>query len=274
MKLLRRFCVAVAAVSFVIIAIYGRYVEPYRPRIRNIPLQLPRKQCHLDGLRIAFVSDTHVGPHFRARHLEPVVAALQRIEPDLVIFGGDYISESPRFIDEAIPPLARMAQTARLGAVAVLGNHDISNVRSRVTAALKSADIPLMVNESHRFDYGDGSFWIVGIDDILLGRPDLARAFADVPADGASIAVWHEPDWAERAAPFGPFLQLSGHTHGGQIRIPGKGEIALPKLGKRFPEGQYEIDDMTLLVSRGVGTYRPPIRFNCPPEVLILHFLA
>lgn len=269
-----QFTVGVGTIFGLAIALYAHYVEPFRPRIRHITIPLPRNQQHLNGLRIAFVSDTHVGPHYEAKHLLPVAESLERIGPDFVIFGGDYISESPRYIDEAIPPLGRMAKAARLGSFAVLGNHDISNVRSRVSAALEDVGIPLMVNRAQRFSFGDGEFWIVGIDDILLGQPDLVTAFADVPADAASIAVWHEPDWAERTAPFGPFLQLSGHTHGGQIRIPGKGEIALPRLGKRFPDGQYMIDDMTLLVSRGLGMYRPPMRFNCPPEVLLIHFLG
>ena len=256
------------------VLIYARYVEPFRPRLRHVSVQLPRKHAHLDGLRIAFVTDTHVGPNFSAKDLEPSVSLVERVRPDLVVFGGDYISESPRFIEGVVKPLSRIAASGRLGGYAVLGNHDVSNVRSRVSDALARAGICLMENESHRFEFGGGDFWLVGIDDILLGRPDLTRAFASVPADAASIAIWHEPDWAERAAPYGPFLQLSGHTHGGQIRVPGKGEIALPRLGKRYPDGRYEISDMTLLVSRGIGTYRPPMRFNCPPEVLLIHFVA
>jgi predicted MPP superfamily phosphohydrolase len=271
---LLRFLSVFGFLASLAVLLYARYVEPFRARIRHYTVQLPRAHGHLDGLRIAFVSDTHVGPHFSAADLEPVVESLERIRPDLVIFGGDYISESPRYIERTIDPLARMARTGRLGAYAVLGNHDVSNSRSRMTAALERAGITLMVNDAHRFDFGNGEFWIVGADDILLGRPDLAAAFADVPADAASIAVWHEPDWADRMAPYGPIVQLSGHTHGGQIRVPGKGEIALPRLGKRYPDGQYDIGEMTLLVSRGVGMYRPPMRFNCPPEVLLVHFVA
>jgi predicted MPP superfamily phosphohydrolase len=257
-----------------VIALYARYVEPFRCRVRHVTFQAPRNHAHLDGLRIAFVSDTHVGPHFSVSNLEPVVEALEKLRPDLVLFGGDFISESPRYLDALVEPIARIVATGRLGTYAVLGNHDISNVRSRVSEAIRGAGVSLMVNESARFEFGGGEFWVVGIDDALLGRPDLTAAFSGVPADAAMIALWHEPDLAERTAPFGPMFQLSGHTHGGQIRIPCIGEIAVPKLGKRYPDGRYEIDDMTLIVSRGIGIYRPPVRLNCPPEVLVIHIVA
>jgi predicted MPP superfamily phosphohydrolase len=269
-----RLLAAILGAAGLAIALYARYVEPFRLRTRHVTFQVPRKHAHLDGLRIAFVSDTHVGPHFSASNLAPVVRELERLKPDLVLFGGDFISESPRYIDGIVEPVSRIAAAGRLGAYGVLGNHDISNVRSRVSTAIERAGISLLVNESARFEFGGGEFWVAGIDDALLGRPNLTAAFSAVPADAPSIALWHEPDLAEYAAPFGPMFQLSGHTHGGQIRIPGVGEIAVPKLGKRYPDGRYEIDDMTLIVSRGIGIYRPPVRLNCPPEVLVIHIVA
>jgi predicted MPP superfamily phosphohydrolase len=256
------------------LAIYARYVEPFHVRVRHVTFQVPRKHAHLDGLRIAFVTDTHVGPHFSAKNLDPIVREMERLKPDLVLFGGDYISESPRYIDGIVEPIARIAAAGKLGAYSVLGNHDISNVRTRVSTAVQNAEIRVLANESARIGFGGGDLWVVGIDDALLGRPNLTAAFSEVPADAPSIALWHEPDLAAYAAPFGPLLQLSGHTHGGQIRIPGVGEIAVPKLGRQFPDGRYEIEDMTLIVSRGIGIYRPPVRLNCPPEVLVIHIVA
>jgi predicted MPP superfamily phosphohydrolase len=134
--------------------------------------------------------------------------------------------------------------------------------------------LTFLTNASAEVRFGGGSVWIAGIDEVLLGKPDPVAAFRDIPADAATILLWHEPDLAERAAPFGPIVQLSGHTHGGQVRLPGIGPLALPILGKRFPSGRFQIDDMILLVSRGIGNYRPPVRLNCPPEVMIVHFMA
>jgi predicted MPP superfamily phosphohydrolase len=256
------------------IALYGRYVEPFRLRLAHQTIELPRAHAHLDGLTIAFVSDTHVGPHFSASDLERAVDAVHRIEPDLVLFGGDYISESPRYLEDALDPLRRIAGSARLGAFAILGNHDISNVRHRVEAGFQRVGARLLVNEAVPVPYGGGQVWIVGIDDILLGHARVDEAFAAVPAGAPTVAMWHEPDLAERVAPWEPLVLLSGHTHGGQIRVPGMGELAVPKLGKRFPDGRYTVEGMTLIVGRGVGIYRPPVRINCPPEIVVLHFVA
>lgn len=86
--------------------------------------------------------------------------------------------------------------------------------------------------------------------------------------------MWHEPDYTERAEPYGPFLLLSGHTHGGQVRLPIVGPVATPKLGQRFISGRFQFGDMTLFVSNGIGMYRPPVRFNCPPEVILFTLVA
>jgi len=255
-------------------ALYARYIEPRLLRLTHVNIQLPRRHAHLNGLTVAFVTDTHVCPTYSATNLEPVAEVLERTQPDLVLFGGDYVSESPRFIAQAMPPLARMAKTGKLGAFAVLGNHDLAVGRERMVEPMEAAGIRVLTNEAASVPFGGGECWITGIDEVLLGKPDPARAFSDVPADAATILLWHEPDLAEQAAPFAPIVQLSGHTHGGQVRLPGIGPLALPKMGKRFPAGRFDIDDMVLLVSRGIGNYRPPVRLNCPPEVMIIHFVA
>ncbi|MDQ3444165.1 MAG: metallophosphoesterase, partial [Chloroflexota bacterium] len=107
----------------------------------------------------------------------------------------------------------------------------------------------------------------------LLGEVDLDAAFSKVPPDGAAICLWHEGDRIEESAPYGAFLQLSGHSHGGQVRLPGIGPIAAPELGKRFLLGRYAVEDGELYVSAGLGMYRPPVRFNCPPELTIVRLI-
>ena len=166
-----------------------------------------------------------------------------------------------------------MPSTARFGAWGVLGNHDLANLRQRVVPPLKEAGIAILVNDAASVDTDRGELWIVGIDDAQLGEVDLVRAFTDVPTDAAAICLWHEADLAEDSAPFGGFLQLSGHSHGGQVRLPGIGPIASPTMGKRYVRGRYQIDDMQLYVSSGIGVYRPPVRFNCPPELTIVRLI-
>lgn len=256
------------------LAVYARFIHPFRPRIRHVIVRLPRAHRRLDGLTIAFVSDTHVGPTFPASSLEPTIQVLRRAKPDIVLFGGDYISESPRFLEQVREPLTAMAATAKYGAWGVLGNHDIANIRCRVLDALASTGITFLTNESLEVTTDQGNFWLVGIDDILLGRPDPEKAFRNVPVDALSIALWHEPDHADKLEPYGPLLLLSGHSHGGQVRLPLLGPVATPKMGRKYVTGRHEIGSMTLFVSNGIGMYRPPVRLNCPPEIVILRLIA
>jgi len=273
---MRRIPGLVAAIIIVLgllVAWWARFVAPFRFQTRNVVVQVPRKHGELAGLTIAFVTDTHVGPHFRASDLEPVVTMLEAMKPDIVLFGGDYICESPRFMAPAVPVLGRMAATARYGAWGVMGNHDLSNIRARVTPPLEAAGIRVLVNEAVCVETERGDLWIVGIDDGLVGEANLDLAFAPVPPDGAVICLWHEPDRIAKAAPYGAFLYLSGHSHGGQVRLPGIGPIAAPELGKRYTWGRYAVGEGELYVSAGLGMYRPPVRFNCPPELTVIRLI-
>lgn len=255
-------------------ALYSRFIHPFRPRVNHVMILLPRAHRELDGLTIAFVTDTHIGPHFTVEDLEPSIEILRRVRPHIVLFGGDYISESPRFLDYATEPLAKMAAAAKIGAWGILGNHDLSNVRERVMGMLAPTGITILSNEAVEVTTEGGAFWLVGIDDLLLGKPDLGRAFSNVPADALRIALWHEGDNASRAEPYEPLLLLCGHSHGGQVRLPFLGALAAPKMGRRYTSGRYKIGSMTLFVSNGIGMYRPPVRFNCPPEVVIFRLVA
>lgn len=262
-----------AIIAGVTVAWRARFVAPFRFQVRQVAVRVPRRHRNLAGVTIAFVTDTHVGPHFRATDLEPVVAYLEAARPDIVLFGGDYICESPRFMAAAAPVMGRMAATARYGAWGVLGNHDLSNTRARTMSPLRDAGITILVNEAACVDTDHGPLWIVGIDDGLVGEVDLDRAFAGVPVDGAAICLWHEPDRIAESAPYGAFLQLSGHSHGGQVRLPVIGPLAAPELGKRYPRGRYDAGEGELYVSAGLGMYRPPVRFNCPPELTMIRLV-
>lgn len=256
-------CLAAGIGAVMAVAAYGRYVEP--ARLETTELDLTNA---IHPSTIAFVTDLHVGPHFSEQNLEPLIKALEDLKPDFILFGGDFICESPRFLRHLEQPLQKMTATAKGGSWGVWGNHDLANIRQRVTPVLERCGVTMLTNESaHLVD----NLWVVGIDDALLGRPDVNRAFADVPADAQTIAMWHEPDLASRLVPYNPKLVLSGHTHGGQIRVPGIGELAAPTLGKRFVAGKYDIDGMPLYVSRGIGMYRPPLRINCRPELVVIH---
>ncbi len=260
----------IATVAGMAVVWWSRFVHPFQTRLAHVIMPVPRRHAHLDGLTIAFVTDLHIGPHFDAADLRPAVDFLRKARPDILIFGGDYISESPRYIDDVVSPVEDMVATAKYGAWGILGNHDVSNTPARVEASMERAGVRMLVNAAAEVETDRGSLWLAGLDDALLGAPDPKATFAGIPADAAVVALWHEPDQAEKIAPFDPIFMLAGHTHGGQVRLPGIEGIGAPRLGRRYVMGRFDVQGMPLYVSPGIGMYRPPVRFNCPPEVTVI----
>ena len=248
----------------------ARYVYPYRPVLERVDLTLPAAHPDLAGMTIAFITDTHVGPFIALEDLQRALALLDGESPDLVLLGGDYVSESPRYTRETAELLAQVVSDAPLGGYGILGNHDLSIAKTRVPEEFGRLGIPILRNGAAEVRYKGASLYIGGIDETLLGDDQPGDTFAQIPDDAAGIALWHEPEFAELAAAQGAFAQLSGHTHGGQVRLPGVGPIGLPIHGKRHVIGTSIADGMPIYTSRGVGVYRPPARYNCPPEVTLV----
>jgi uncharacterized protein len=251
-------------------AYHSRYVNPYSPRLERVSIPIPAGHEGLAGVRIGFVTDTHVGPFISPDDLARATALIAAERPDLLLFGGDYVSESPRYAGGAAEVLRELVDETPLGAYAVLGNHDLNVSAAKVTAALEGVGIGVLRNAAAPVAIGSDTLWIAGIDETVLGDPSPPETFDQVPVGAAALALWHEPQFAEQAAAQGAFAQLSGHTHGGQIRLPGVGPVGLPVHGKRYVMGLNVADGMPIYTSRGVGVYRPPMRFNCPPEVTIV----
>lgn len=252
------------------VAYRARWRAPYRPCLEHVDVDGQLARRGIPPIRVGFVTDTHIGPAIRARDVDRAVALLFASPPDILLLGGDIICESPRYIPEAAGVLGNYAASPRYGTFAVLGNHDYSNDAPRLTRALEREGIRVLRNEAAAIAHGGQALWIAGLDDALLGRPDPEATFSGVPEHDASLALWHEPDWAETIARFRPMLQLSGHSHGGQVRLPLLGAAATPAGGRKFPHGLYEVGGSRVYTSRGVGVYRPPVRFRCPPEVTLI----
>jgi uncharacterized protein len=263
---------SIAAIGGLLLGViaYARWLAPYRPVLERISITLPPNARALAGLKIGFMTDLHVGPFIDQHDVERAARLLALESPDLVLYGGDYVSESPRYITGALKAMEQLARHAPLGAFAVLGNHDISTSLPKLEAAFGEISIELLRNEARPICFNGTRFWVVGIDETLLGSPDVERAYAEVPARDPTIALWHEAEFAEHAAARDSLLQLSGHSHGGQVRLPGIGALWLPVHGRRFVQGLVDADGMPIYTSRGVGVYRPPIRFRCPAEVTLV----
>jgi predicted MPP superfamily phosphohydrolase len=250
----------------------ARHTALYRPVLERHTLSAPANHPGLAGLRLGFFTDPHIGPLMSSSDVERALGVLFAASPHLLLLGGDYICESPRFAEEAAAAIGPYAAQAPLGALAVLGNHDHANDAPRLATRFEERGIRVLRNEAVRIAHGPADLWVAGIDDALLGSPSPECAFADVPGDAAAIALWHEPDWADEAARRGAVLQLSGHSHGGQVRLPFLGALATPPGARRFVTGFDRACGMPVYTSRGAGVFRPPLRFRCPPEVTIIEF--
>jgi uncharacterized protein len=186
---------------------------------------------------------------------------------DLLLLGGDFISDAARYMRPLLALLGERAMRFPLGAFAVLGNHDYTVGADRVARELSSCGVQVLRNGNAPVEWNGVRLWMAGMDDALLGNPSVPDAMAGIPDGSFVISLWHEGDWAEETARAGASLQLSGHSHGGQVRLPGIGSITAPEGGRRWVIGWHDVEGMPLYVSRGLGTYRPPVRFRCRPEV-------
>jgi len=249
-----------------VLLVYGIFVEPAWLQVTRRDITLPRLAPEFDGLRVVQLSDLHCGPSFfNKMAIRRAVTAANAFDPDLILLTGDYVNV-PGSIGEMRRLLSGLR--ARRGVLAVLGNHDYWTDPAAVTAALRAAGVTVLQNEAVPVERGGARLWIAGLDDAWEGRPDLARALRPIPAGEPVIVLVHEPDMADLVSREPVDLQLSGHVHGGQVRLPFAGAIVTPHLGHKYPLGMYRVDDMRLHVSRGIGVTWPGlIRLNCRPEI-------
>ncbi len=223
-------------------------------------------------LRIGFAADFHAGPMTDPRLLAATCDALAAAHPDLILLGGDFVLLEGRDIDALAPELNAL-QTP-LGCYAVLGNHDHWASASYVEAALRGAGVGLLTNRNVRLPPPFDSVWLCGLDDHWQGRPDPASAFER--ADGIRIVLMHSPSGLLDLEAYPFDLALCGHTHGGQIALPGGIPIMLPhgRLSRRYARGRFVVRGGTLIVTIGVGCSVLPLRVFAPPEVIICEVKA
>ena len=218
------------------------------------------------GLKVLLVTDIHAGPFLQPAVLREAVRRLEVLEPDLILLGGDLVLARPIEIEQNAETFRSFA--APLGVFAVLGNHDhYTGEAERVIALTERCGIRVLHNASTRIERDGQTLSLAGVDDMLVGHPDLDRALADT--EPPVILLCHHPDLLFEAARHGVALMLSGHTHAGQIRVP-----HLPVLVRqsryRLDEGRYRYRDTELVVSRGLGAVGVPFRLACPPEAILL----
>jgi len=238
--------------------------------ITRLNLALPRLGAAFQDYKLVQISDLHIGTWINRTRLQGVVEMVNREEPDLVAITGDFVTYDPEIFEEDLVSVLRQLES-RDDPVAILGNHDHWTDPDLVRKILCRSGLKDLSNRVMTIQRGLDSLHIAGVDDILEDLADLDSVLDQLPHEGAAILLAHEPDFAKKSAASGRFdLQLSGHTHGGQVVLPLVGPPILPPLGRKYPKGFYQVKDMLLYTNRGVGTASLRLRINCPPEIAIL----
>ncbi|MDX1520310.1 MAG: metallophosphoesterase [Anaerolineae bacterium] len=231
-----------------------------------VKLPVKRLASGLEGFKIVHLSDLHLHPFTELSFIEKAIGMVNDLNPDLVAITGDFVSQEAETIFELAPVVARL--NPKYGIFSCLGNHEVRTGPDIVTAGLAEVGIPVFANQGRTITVGKAAIYIAGLDDAWLGRPDLRTTLADAPPEAPTILMVHEPDAADRVSLDGRVtLQLSGHSHGGQVRLPGLGALALPPMARKYDQGLYNVNDMWLYTTRGVGVTGLPIRLNCRPEI-------
>lgn len=249
---------------------YAALVEPQWLEVVRLKLRFEGLPEPFRGLRIVQFSDLHVGFHYDAGQLAKLAVRIRNEQPDVVCFTGDLVDYSigPDY------PLVRDALReirATLGCFAVLGNHDYYGNADEVASLLKDGGFTCLRNQGVRLAKDGSAIYIAGIEDAWEGKPDLKQTVKGTRPEDFTILLSHAPDYADEVLKYPVKLQLSGHSHGGQVRLPFIGPLASVPHGSKYPSGQYHLGDgkLTLYTNRGIGFSMKPIRFMCRPELTV-----
>ena len=273
----RRNFLRLAAGSAAGLAFYSGEIARHEIEIVTRTITLSRLPDAFAGLRIVQISDFHFEEFTEAFFLETVVRKVNALAPDLVVLTGDFVSRGPlprhiaaKMSYHCAGLLSQLTCPLRYS---ILGNHDCMVNSRAVTDALVTHGIPVLANRCVPLERDGQRIWLAGIEDVLEQRPDLAAALPAHrnPDREPVILLAHEPDFADLVVGRQVALVLSGHTHGGQVRIPLLPPIHLPEMGARYVEGFFRLSDHTqLYVNRGIGTVGLPFRLRCPPEITVI----
>lgn len=255
---------------------YARDIEPDWLDIVRRHVEMPRLAPEFDGYRLLLMSDIHADGPTAAERLSKACGLANAEKPDIVAVTGDFATSSSsglRSSKEDVRLMERILRTLRPRdfSVAVLGNHDHWTDPSLIRPAIRESGMTDVSNGTRSVRRGDSTLYISGVDDVMVEMDRIEAVLDRLPETGSAVLLAHEPDFADRSAATGRFdLQVSGHSHGGQVDIPLLGPPILPPLGEKYPVGSYRVGGMGLYTNRGLGMLPPRIRINCRPEITVL----
>jgi len=260
-------------------AIWWGYVVGQRwVRVEHVALPVGKATPELSALRIAHVTDLHVGPLLRAPRLAKLVRRINATSPDLIVLTGDIFDFDPAFVEEGCRELG--ALRAPLGVFAVLGNHDVYTGADEVAEGLTRAGLTVLRDEWRIVGEGDARFCLVGAEDPGVGwqkrdseLPALDRLAREAPMEIPRLLLVHRPSFFAQAVRLGFPAVLSGHTHGGQLSPPFLREHNVSRMISRWTRGLYREGDSAMYVNPGLGVAGLPVRLNCPREIALIRLV-
>ena len=246
-------------------------VEPRWYKVKTIDLTLPKLPPAFKGFTITHLTDLHLNDWMTPEYFSEVVDKANDLESDVIVITGDFIDGNTP--DWMFPGIVEQlgALKAEMGVYGTLGNHDHWRSYGLVRGLMAEGGVVDLSNRIHTFQRGDENLYLCGLDDYMEKKQDLRAVTDPLPVDACAILLMHEPDYADISAPTQRFsLQLSGHSHGGQIDPPFIDPPVLPLYARKYPRGLYQVGDMLLHTSTGIGVTEPRVRFNCRPEIVQL----
>lgn len=250
-------------------------LEPYQVEVVRQPIELPELGSGWRGKRLAQISDLHFGGFYTLAQAGSVLEQLQVLKPDMVLMTGDYltrggdISQALSDLQEFLPELSKSYPV-----YAVRGNHDYGAERQDLQNVFRQSRVNLLDNRWEALSFGGDELILAGSGSLLAQWDGVRELAQSLPPNKPAFLLIHEPDGADYSAYLGKFsLQLSGHSHGGQVRLPLLGALLLPELGRRYPLGLYRVGGMWLYTNRGLGTTTLPLRFRCLPEITLFELI-
>jgi hypothetical protein len=273
----RRTFLQAGAIAVGGVAVYSGEIERHWVDIHHISIKLKNLPEAFHGYRIAHLADFHYGEYSEPTYIRHVIRVANALKPDMFALTGDFISAYPLVrtisVDFAHHCAGLLSGLHAPLKAAVLGNHDALIGSKEVTNALTSNGITVLKDNSMPIEKDGARLWLAGVADALVWPG--ANLQAAIPAARRReteplILMAHEPDYADQVVGSGVDLILSGHTHGGQVRIPFMPLMDLPPMGEKYIEGLFAIGDLQLFVTRGIGTVGVPFRFRCPPEIALI----
>lgn len=238
--------------------------------LSRVEVKLAHLPAAFDGLTIAHLSDLHLGLYTSAAYLRRCVELANAQRPDLVALTGDYTYLQRKYVEPVADVLSELRP--RIGTYAVLGNHDYYQGAGQLARAFRRVRLNLLLDARERLEWRGDRLSLFGVDDLYYGDTNEARLLRDVPPEEPRLLLAHNPDFIGRFIEKNLHvdLMMCGHTHGGQIRLPLLGAPHIDsRYGQRFARGLNRYQQIQIYTTRGLGMVGLPVRFACPPEVVL-----